>query len=249
MLRESMKLDQQVKAYNVAFGKAQGEAQNAAIVIQNAGYTWKPARSPRKQRVVATVPAGAAIVKKGDKFDLSTPDSLAAIFNKALGGAPQDVVTAVSDALADTNRVVSKAAASGDGAGVWSPADEPGVFHAVDGWRTGAFHRSTGVASRAVAILGPASAPCRALSKGRRNSSAHTKAEAGLPGRPSTRRPSASRRGDTGRSSPGFHRRGGPRSPRTGATPRGIESPLSPGRPGPRRRRGARQRPAVLNCR
>ena len=66
--------------------------------------------------VVATFPAGAAIVKKGDKFDLSTPDSLAAIFNKALGGAPQDVVTAVADALAATNGEIAAASPRSVGA-------------------------------------------------------------------------------------------------------------------------------------
>ena len=42
------------------------------------------------------------------------------------------------------------------------------------------------------------SAPDRAASSGRRNSSAQTRAEAGLPGRPSTRRPSASKPNQVG---------------------------------------------------
>ena len=49
--------------------------------------------------VVATFPAGAAVMKSGVKFELSRPGSLAAIFNKALGGAPQDVVESVSRSL------------------------------------------------------------------------------------------------------------------------------------------------------
>lgn len=105
---------------------ARGQALSAEVLTSLAvggqGLAGlKPGVSPdaaAEAMVVATFPAGAAVVKKGDKFDLSSSDSLAAIFNKALGGAPQDVVTAVSDALADTNGVVSKAAASGDGAGV-----------------------------------------------------------------------------------------------------------------------------------
>ena len=49
--------------------------------------------------VVATFPAGASIMKSGVKFELSRAASLAAIFNKALGGAPQDVVESVSRSL------------------------------------------------------------------------------------------------------------------------------------------------------
>ena len=49
--------------------------------------------------VVATFPAGASIMKSGVKFELSRPASLAAIFNKALAGAPQDVVESVSRSL------------------------------------------------------------------------------------------------------------------------------------------------------
>lgn len=61
--------------------------------------------------VVATFPAAAAVVKSGAAFDLASPQSLTAVFNKALGGAPTDVVEAVADALAGAN------AAAGDGKG------------------------------------------------------------------------------------------------------------------------------------
>lgn len=103
---------------------AKGQALSAEILTSLAvggqGLAGlKPGVSPdaaAEAMVVATFPAGAAIVKKGDKFDLATPDSLAAIFNKALGGAPQDVVSAVADALGATNAEIAAAPAKSVGA-------------------------------------------------------------------------------------------------------------------------------------
>jgi len=71
----------------------------------------KPGVSPdaaAEAMVVATFPAGAGVMKTGTKFELSRPGSLAAIFNKALGGAPQDVVDSVSRSLAWLNEAASK---------------------------------------------------------------------------------------------------------------------------------------------
>jgi hypothetical protein len=98
---------------------AKGQALSAQILnslaVGGQGLAGlKPGVSPdaaAEAMVVATFPAAAAITKSGKTFDLASPASLAAVFNKALGGAPPDVVDAVSDALADAN------AAAGDGVG------------------------------------------------------------------------------------------------------------------------------------
>ena len=102
---------------------AKGQALSAQVLTSLAvggqGLAGlKPGVSPdaaAEAMVVATFPAGAAVVKQGGKFDLASADALAAIFNKALGGAPQDVVGAVADALADTNGVIGKAGAEKGG--------------------------------------------------------------------------------------------------------------------------------------
>ena len=59
--------------------------------------------------VVATFPAAAATVKAGIHFDLAQPAALAAITNKALAGAPADVVDAVSAATASLHAALAAA--------------------------------------------------------------------------------------------------------------------------------------------
>ena len=72
----------------------------SSFTLQKPGVTPDAAA---EAMVVATFPAGASIMKSGVKFELSRAASLAAIFNKALGGAPQDVVESVSRSLGATS--------------------------------------------------------------------------------------------------------------------------------------------------
>ena len=93
----------------------------AALAIGSQGLAGlKPDVTPdaaAEAMVVATFPAAASTVKAGSRFDLTQPAALAAITNKALAGAPADVVGAVAAATADLN--------SGLAAAVKAAAAEP----------------------------------------------------------------------------------------------------------------------------
>ena len=79
----------------------------AALAVGAQGLAGlKPEVTPdaaAEAMVVATFPAAAATVKAGSRFDLTQPAALAAITNKALAGAPAEVVGAVAAATAALN--------------------------------------------------------------------------------------------------------------------------------------------------
>eukprot|EP00884_Botryococcus_braunii_P021471 jgi/Botrbrau1/8007/Bobra.384_2s0030.2 len=100
-----LSMDKEVK------DELKGQALNNEILnsltIGSSGLSgFKPGVTPKQAAeamVVATFPAGASYLKQGLSFDLTRVDSLTAVFNKALGGTPQDLVNAAANTLSIMN--------------------------------------------------------------------------------------------------------------------------------------------------
>jgi hypothetical protein len=124
----------------------------AALAVGSQGLAgFKPDVAPdaaAEAMVIATFPAAAATVQAKQRFDLTRPAALAAIINKALGGAPQDVVGAASAATADLNSGIGAAVQAAAKAG--SPTARAAALEPV-ARAVRAAQESVGPAARAMA--------------------------------------------------------------------------------------------------